>query len=908
MPQFGPGRGKVSLNNICCYWTVSAEVKLLGSTSDRYSTRSVQYARSSGPDLRSFEAAPLERNTRGFQPRSQTKADDQTSSSPAPSTVTLPQAKVDAPAGTANLSGTTKADTPNVAQGQDAISANTLQNGNDETKAINTETTAANAISKNLKPHQRPKKAIVEQPSNHADSLAEPSWEIPTAHEKPVSFAEAANKRAAKAETRGDTSTFTTTNALTTSGAKVSDKINDIEQNTQGTPVGARNTERVKSQGHTKEINRENTISKSFTMSITPAPHISLNRLPKYAWNGGVNPKGPKSSRVTHQTISTQTPDHSGTALPVGEVTSPEKVSLGEKDEGGVKVTESPDVIEQHTTFVDTSKIESVSSIKEEAGPNTRNGVGQMYSQDQDLHMTTKATTDIYVPPHLRAPKPKPIEACASVKTAEVTVTPAPKTHEALSNDPVRAVNDSETVGEDHSYLPPHLRPAKTKKPVSDVEPEVVQPLHSAPKVSNGHDEEVNPIDNVSAPIVPSSAKGKEKATSKADKIKHNASNDTSPYFPDAKQKPRKYTKLERLMIKKGYDVPDPDAPLPPVIGNWDDRKLPWEERAPHNYGTPEHITKTQEWTGKTAIEQPMVVDTSAAEFGQGAYIPVGEHHDAVIDDEAHTTHLPDDPYTKAKSGETSNDRIEAFRKKKAEEDPPREKLTKAQKKEMRENWLANQRRYIEMENDHPNKPAVDMYIRPAEQKDLMGITEIYNWYITSTAVAPQLVKMTVAEWRGRIEDCRAEGFECYVAVQRSGRDGVQQHRAAVEPICGFVYAGDMYDRKSIFRFTARMEVYVSKEFPHVGVGRCLIDRIMSLLDMNSYHKRGGCEWRGQELMTRREVKKIFVEIPYWDQDIEDVASMKWKWQWLTGEDDKSFMRFEYTGTLHHIGWKQHKT
>ena len=847
-------------------------MKSVGQVADHYSTRQAQIPSGSGPLLERFKAAPLERNTRGFQPRAQPQLEGLTSNAS-----TLP--------------------VEILSQGTNVIP-----------RPSNTESTKPQTNVSKMKPDQQSEQHTSNRDRASENSNAVPSkqsLEAPAESALPTTFE---FRRAAKMEESSvDEFTFTPTSGITGNQDKIPEKPVVTDSTTHTTQVKEKSLDIGHSQVPIKEPNRKITTSESFTMSsVTPAPHVEINALHKYAWNNGINPKGPKSSRITQQpTPSPLDAGHPGGVSQQGELGSPVKFPPS-KYNSSTTAKEPSGVSEQVGASVGRSPLQSAPPTKEQISLDPPNVLQHTRSPHRDTP-TASNDTEPYVPPHLRLPKAKVTESGIGAPAEASLATSVSKPSEASPSNDVGGMKTSQIADQGHSHLPPHLRALKAKKPTGEITIKAEPSVEKGVEAANGHIKVESA--NVSPSPLQSSVKGKGKAMATADEVTQNKSNSASLHSPEIKKKPRKYTKLDRIMMEKGWDPVDPDAPLPTVIGDWDNREQVWEERTPHNYGDPDHITKTKMWTGSTALEEPVIVDTSAPEFAQGIYIPGGERPGAAINEEAHATYLPDDPYTAAKVGQTAQAAIEAFKKKKADEEPPKPKLTRAQKRETRQTWLARRQKSIEMELNHPNKPAVDIYIRPAEWKDLTAITQIYNWYIANTAVAPQLVPMTVAEWRGRIEDCRTEGFECYVAVQRSGREAVNgRHRVTQEPICGFAYAGDMYDRKSIFRFVARMEVFVSKEYPHVGVGRCLVDRVMCLLDINRYARRGGCEWRGAEPNTRREIKKIYLEIPYWDQDKADMESLRWRWQWLTGEDEKSFMQFEHSGTLHQIGWKQRKT
>lgn len=84
----------------------------------------------------------------------------------------------------------------------------------------------------------------------------------------------------------------------------------------------------------------------------------------------------------------------------------------------------------------------------------------------------------------------------------------------------------------------------------------------------------------------------------------------------------------------------------------------------------------------------------------------------------------------------------------------------------------------------------------------LFRARDIYNYYIKTSAVAMELDTLSTDVWRNRMDDCREEGYEMFVAVQKKAiRDGPQRINAD-EPVYGFTYAEDSYGKRSSGRFT----------------------------------------------------------------------------------------------------------
>ena len=868
---------------------------------DRYSTRPVQPAGQSGPQHESFVFPAFKRNTQGFKPPSEYQGDAQDSSSLTPSTAVPPRPTTEPKN---HLTGRreiwTVGGPPDFLPLAGAKATISFKDKAAGARANGARSSTAQRNPENLRPHQRSKQAVG-SPLSNADDLYGATIQEPvdrhTKSQLPI--------RVGRGPTMKPGSSFEKSASMAMSTAAATQSNTRGERIARITQVSGKDLASVSPQGQHSEVNRD--APETFTPSFISAPHISLNALPQYAWNNGVKPKGLKSSRLA--TASVLSPANLSSEVPVSVPASEKKLSgMAHGTDNGVRGAQGTS--EKRANGMNPIQLHSEMSNKEELAPYPRNGVQLSTTQTQEPRSTPQAS-DNYVPPHLRMPKPKPVQISQDPAVTETKVDLSAKHSEVppeavIQNDTVRV---PETIGPNESYLPPHLRPAKAKKSATVTESKTELAPQNAVGTPSDQAGKMEPAGSVFSPLPQPSTKDKGKAIYKGDEVNQVVSSGASLQSPYAKKAPRKITKMEKLMLKKGYDLP-PEEPVG-IIGDWarpEEMEEAWEERTPHDYGAPEHFSRAKEWTGETAIEQPVVVDTSAPEFAQGVYIPVGERLETIIDESAHVTHRPDDPYTEVKAGRTAQAAIEEYRKKKGAEEPPKPKLTKAQKQEMRETQMRRKQYFIELERNHPNRPAADIYIRPVEEKDLEDITNIHNWYIKNTATSQELLPKKVEHWRETVEDCRAEEFEFYVAVQKNGKEGTVQNRRSVhEPVCGFVWAVDLLGRQTAQRFTSQLQVFVSHEFLHLGVGRCLIDRMMTLLDVN-YHQRGGCEWRGETPLKRREVKKVLIEIPHWDQDKADLDSLKWKGDWLTGENEKSGLRFEHMGIMKGIGWKQYKT
>ncbi len=855
-------RGMITPCKPCRQSPTSADVKSPASSVDRYSTRPTHASRQSGVHLDKFDAPPAERNTRGFQPPRQSQVKQQTSTSPTSASAVQPRSTTSIPVGITEASSIADAHTPPViAQGANTKITSALQDDAQSAKVKDTRSGTGQIRVQNLRPTRQTKQAAVVKASGHDELYGASDEDPPSPNSQAIQPTDEAGKP-----------------------------------------------------------NRDSRPSRN-PVYLTPVPaatpHINLNALPQYAWNKGINPKYQMTPLAIQQTTafasSPTEPARSGveTDNNISAKKAPRHFEQGRADE----VNEVSFISKQRSKVVPSIGPAEPSGEDNRAGDvkHTSVGVQEVTGQLEQAH----GETIVYTPPHLRVPKSKLDPSKPS--TASLTFSPEGNetpSHVASPSTTVvtqsqHAAKAPETVEPDHSHLPPHMRPPKVKK-LSQIEPNADPIPHSAVGNNNSAGEEVTPAKTTTASVARPYAKGKERVSPNTYEEKPNIRGGDLNGSRDLSDTTRRRTRMEKMMRDKGYSPP-PKGRIP-VIGNWETVERTWEERDPHDYDAPEHQSHLHEWSGRIAQEigeEPVVVDTSAPGFAMGTYVPVEGRLESAVSEDAHETYRLDDPYTERKSNQTAQAAIEALLKKKGTEEPEQLAPTKAQKLEARALQRERQLHFIEMERNHPNKPVADIYIRPAEEKDLGAMAEIFNWYIKNTAATVEIQPKTLATMRELMQESREEGFDMYVAVQRSGRSGANghNHRVVSEPICGFTYANDLAGQNHSYIYTAELFVYASHDHPHVGIGRCLFDRMMDLLDIN-YAPKGGCEWRGEQLLTRREIKKVQVNIPYWDKVEADNEDLQWKGNWLTGQGvaDKYFMKFVYQGTLAEIGWKQKKT
>ncbi|KAL8791824.1 MAG: hypothetical protein Q9195_005560 [Heterodermia aff. obscurata] len=617
---------------------------------------------------------------------------------------------------------------------------------------------------------------------------------------------------------------------------------------------------------------------------------------------------------------------------------------------GGVKPQPSNNV---HPTSRPGGSKDAVTAARPASGQNATLNISERVPSTSPVVIDAKiaGTTEAYVPPHLRISEsqtqllePKKEQNSATSMVATKANSPAPsfivplspgaesslnglsqENHEAsacdggpltLATTMTSAAINGHGLDDAKHKLAPHLRAPKPRAtPVVTESQPMMQNHLNAQNKKVEKDSKKAGMNGVLKPITPN---GESKAVShhKNATIDEKDIGSSTPTFPhDSSNSKMKKKDKQNANAVQGWDNPVETAHALP---GWDSKaaELPedWQNRSRQPIPATERTRILESWAeaSESAVHKgSSYVDTALPEFALGTGIIHNGSLSAGLSDQAHfTRRLPNDPLTHARAEQTAQSKIEEHKAKKQEE-KTEPQLTKQELRQLRREQRRLDEEYAKIPN--PYKPKADIYIRPAQIQDLPQIVEIYNHYVQTSAVALELDPLTRDTWRLRMEDCRSEGYDMYVAVQKAAQGNGRNRRDNCEPIFGFAYAEDQNDKRSSCRFAAMAQVYVSWKHLRIGVGRCLLDRVMAMLNVNHHYKQG-VEWVGPPMFKQREVKKVLIEIPYWDNSEEERAIFRmeknkntgvmdrvpgWKAQWLEK------VQFEYAGTLNELGFKQ---
>lgn len=326
--------------------------------------------------------------------------------------------------------------------------------------------------------------------------------------------------------------------------------------------------------------------------------------------------------------------------------------------------------------------------------------------------------------------------------------------------------------------------------------------------------------------------------------------------------------------------------------GAWQEAPVDWAGRPLFNPQDKHRLRAMKTWMeerAQEALNNPVTVDIRAPGFETGEALAVGEKElQKPINRRVHDTHLPDDDFTHAKKDGTAAEALEKHQARirvverdarAAERDAKAD--AKADRRAYREAVREAAAKYVPPPN--PHRPRANIYIRPAISEDMAKIAELYNHYINHSVVASELSPMTAQQWQTRWEDAREAKYAFLVAVQSNPRGGGYSRRVTEEVVTGFAYADDYGDRNGAWRFTCEIQFFVAHWQLRAGVGKSLVDRLLTALDP-VYVPRNGVQFAGPgnsiqyEQGGERVVSKIVIGIPFAAKENGDV---KWQKEWL---------------------------
>jgi L-amino acid N-acyltransferase YncA len=138
----------------------------------------------------------------------------------------------------------------------------------------------------------------------------------------------------------------------------------------------------------------------------------------------------------------------------------------------------------------------------------------------------------------------------------------------------------------------------------------------------------------------------------------------------------------------------------------------------------------------------------------------------------------------------------------------------------------------------NPNMPKANIYLRPVETKDIPGVLAMLNWYIENTVRCVDLDRLSFQDMRDRVDECEREKLPFLVAAEGKVGFGHAMNNEN-EKILGYAMACDFTGPRTANRFTAELELFVHPRKHRLGIGRCLLDKILEICDPSYIPKHG---------------------------------------------------------------------
>ena len=228
----------------------------------------------------------------------------------------------------------------------------------------------------------------------------------------------------------------------------------------------------------------------------------------------------------------------------------------------------------------------------------------------------------------------------------------------------------------------------------------------------------------------------------------------TSPHevvtVPD---RPKSSARNEHIPAEKYVSV-DSTSGLVGWDGKMNQPPVEWNRRQPFNPKSNERLSVVEAWREEHAADPEEKdrhrVDTASAVFQTGEGLVEGDNNVlSPIDKRDHETLAAKDDFTQARRDRSAADAIKDYGAKiaaKPKVNPSGiEGMTKQEKRRFRRVLLEEERARRALPN--PYAPAANIYLRPAEFKDMGQVTTIYNYYVRETSFVLHLDNVDELYW-----------------------------------------------------------------------------------------------------------------------------------------------------------------
>ncbi|KAL8804879.1 MAG: hypothetical protein Q9182_002281 [Xanthomendoza sp. 2 TL-2023] len=350
--------------------------------------------------------------------------------------------------------------------------------------------------------------------------------------------------------------------------------------------------------------------------------------------------------------------------------------------------------------------------------------------------------------------------------------------------------------------------------------------------------------------------------------------------------------------------------------GNWQEAPVEWNRRDLYDYCAAEHQENVKEFV-KERFEAfknhlcPVLNVKDDKLFMEGHALAVGyPYFGKPINPSEHVHLPPDDPFSQGKLTKTATTSTENYLRvnaKRLDEQGNRERASadrKSAKAQRKAEQKIRQAALVEAAQNRPPNPflpKINIYIRPAEPKDLYQIRRIHNYHIRTTTATGEPVELSDREWRSRLDDARTEKFPFLVAILAHHGKMERVEGKKEEKIVGFAYAEDFAGEQTIWGHTCEVQLHVDHYYWRQGVGKNLMDCLLRGLNPTYQSKNAvrflfpagendRYEGGGERIFTN-----ILFALPY---AADEEARAQWMREWLV-----KWFDFELQGVLRGVGY-----
>jgi len=189
----------------------------------------------------------------------------------------------------------------------------------------------------------------------------------------------------------------------------------------------------------------------------------------------------------------------------------------------------------------------------------------------------------------------------------------------------------------------------------------------------------------------------------------------------------------------------------------------------------------------------------------------------------------------------------------------------------------------------NPNIPKIDNHLRPAQIKDISGITSIYNYYVLNSIIPEDQTPVHEQDMENVLKDAQEQGLPFIVAIK--GRVPPGDSTKSAEHVLGFAHTdflsyGNGGTYMGLSRFTGVIQLYVEPNHTRKGIGRSLMDRIL-VCSSSTHASKEGYNWISSNIKEAvvycqqggtHKFHQLLIHRPI---EVKDDPDHEWFKQWL---------------------------